>query len=176
MMGRRLALLSLSALLAGAFGMPNRAMGQCRLCTSPTTALTQGAATDTVRIEVEARLDFDQLVVRDGDGPGIARLLPDGSSSVTGSIGAISGRAMVGTVVVRGEPGRFVRIDLPAAIVLHGIRGGTVRLDGLATDLKSSPRLDSEGVLQFRFGGALHVDSGVDGDFRGDVPITVDYL
>jgi hypothetical protein len=31
-------------------------------------------------------------------------------------------------------------------------------------------------MLQFRFGGALHVDGGVDGDFRGDVPITVDYL
>ena len=83
---------------------------------------------------------------------------------------------MVGTVSIRGEPGRFVRIDLPSVIVLHGMRGGTIRLDSLATDLKSAPRLDSEGTLQFRFGGALHVDSNVDGDFRGDVPITVDYL
>jgi hypothetical protein len=176
MTGRRIALLSLGALLAGAFAMPGSAPAQCRLCTSPTTQPTDGVAADTVRIEVEARLDFDQLVVRDGDGPGTARLLPDGSSSVTGSIGAISGRAMVGTVVVHGEAGRFVRIDLPTAIVLHGIRGGTIRLDSLATDLKSAPRLDSEGTLQFKFGGALHVESGIDGDFRGDVPITVDYL
>jgi hypothetical protein len=83
---------------------------------------------------------------------------------------------MVGTIVVHGEAGRFVRIDMPTAITLHGMRGGTIRLDSLVTDLRSSPRLDSEGMLQFRFGGALHVDSIVDGDFRGDVPITVDYL
>jgi hypothetical protein len=42
--------------------------------------------------------------------------------------------------------------------------------------LPAQPRLDSRGTLQFRFGGALHVDGSVDGDFRGDVPITVDYL
>jgi hypothetical protein len=175
MTGPRIALLFLGALLAGAFAMPGPAPAQCRLCTSPTTQPTDVTATGNVRIEVEARLDFDQLVVRDGT-PGTAQLRPDGSSSVSGSIGAMSGRAMVGTVNVRGEPGRFVRIELPTAIVLHGMRGGTIRLDSLVTNLQSAPRLDSEGMLQFRFGGALHVDSSVDGDFRGDVPITVDYL
>ena len=176
MMGRPIALLTMSALLAGAFGMPGQARAQCRLCATPMTQPTEGGTADTVRIEVEARLDFDQIVVRDGEGVGTARLMPDGSSSVTGSIGAISGRAMVGTITVRGEAGRFVRIDMPTAITLHGMRGGTIRLDSLVTDLQSSPRLDSEGMLHFRFGGALHVDSGADGDFRGDVPVTVDYL
>lgn len=175
MTGRRIALLTFGALLAGALGMSAPAPAQCRLCATPTTQPTQGTESDNVRIEIDARLDFDQLVVRDG-GPGTARLQPDGSSTVSGSIGAMSGRAMVGTVSVRGEPGRFVRVDLPSVIVLHGMRGGTIRLDSLVTDLKSAPRLDSEGMLQFRFGGALHVDSNVDGDFRGDVPITVDYL
>lgn len=175
MTGRPFALLPLVALLAGAFGMSAPAPAQCRLCASPTTRPTDATASDTVRIEIDAKLDFDQLVVRDGT-PGTAQLRPDGSSSVSGSIGAMSGRAMVGTVSVRGEPGRFVRIELPGAIVLHGIRGGTIRLDSLVTDLQSAPRLDSEGMLQFRFGGSLHVDSNIDGDFRGDVPITVDYL
>jgi len=175
MTGRRIALLSFGALLAGALGMSAPAPAQCRLCSTPTTLPTQDTNSDNVRIEIDARLDFDQIVLRDGS-PGTARLQPDGTSVVSGSIGAMSGRAMVGTVSVRGEPGRFVRVDLPQQIVLHGIRGGTIRLDSLATDLKSAPRLDSEGILQFRFGGALHVDSNVDGDFRGDVPITVDYL
>ena len=103
-------------------------------------------------------------------------MLPDGTASVSGSIGALSGRAMVGSVVVRGEPGRLVQIGRPASIALYGIGGGSIRLDSLVTDLPAQPRLDSQGTLQFRFGGALHVEGGVDGDYRGDVPITVDYL
>jgi hypothetical protein len=38
------------------------------------------------------------------------------------------------------------------------------------------PRLDSAGTLQFRFGGKLQLSGDVDGEFRGDIAITVDYL
>ena len=176
MLGQRLALRLPVALLVGALAMPEAGQAQCRLCATPTTVVTGENATDAMRIEVQARLDFDQIVLTDGGGTGTARLLPDGSSSTSGAVGAISGRAMVGTVVVRGEPGRLVRVDLPAAIALHGRAGGTIRLDSLVTDLPGQPKLDSQGMLQFRFGGALHVEGNVDGDFRGDVPITVDYL
>ena len=176
MMGRALALLCSGALLAGAFVMPAAAPAQCRLCDDASTQQSAEVAAGPVRIEVQARLDFDQLVVMAGNSTGTARLLPDGTSSVSGSIGAISGRAMVGSVVVRGEPGRLVRIGLPASILLYGRTGGSIRLDSLMTDLPSQPRLDSQGSLQFRFGGALHVEGNADGDFRGDVPITVDYL
>jgi Domain of unknown function (DUF4402) len=176
MTGRAFALLTLAALLGGALAMPAAAPAQCRLCTEPTTDLTGAAVEQGVRIEVQARLNFDQVVVLDNDGLGTARLLPDGSSSTSGSIGLISGRAMVGSVVVRGDPGRLVRINLPGEIALYGIGGGSIRLDSLVTDLPAQPRLDSQGSLQFRFGGALHVQGNVDGDFRGDVPITVDYL
>ena len=175
MTGPRIALLSFGALLAGALGMSGPAPAQCRLCSTPSTQVITSADSDNMRIEIEARLDFDQLVVRDNS-PGSVQLRPDGSSTVSGSVGAMSGRAMVGTVMVHGEPGRFVRVDMPTAITLHGIRGGTIRLDSLVTDLQSAPRLDSEGMLQFRFGGALHFESNADGDFRGDIPITVDYL
>lgn len=176
MMGRVLALSTLPALLAGALLMPGPVRAQCRLCATPTTEAASQAASDVVRIEVQTRLDFDQLVVMDNAAPGTARLLPDGTASVSGSISALSGRAMVGSVVVRGEPGRLVQIGLPGAISLHGIGGGSIRLDSLVTDLPAQPRLDSQGTLQFRFGGALHVEGSVDGDYRGDVPITVDYL
>ena len=176
MMGLRLALPLLGALLAGALAAPATAPAQCRLCKSPTTKLSAEATGEAIRIEVQARLDFDQLVVMDGASPGTARLLPDGTASASGSISAISGRAMVGSVIVRGEPGRLVRIGLPASIALYGFRGGSIRLDSLATDLPTQPRLDSQGSLQFRFGGALHVEGEAEGDYRGDVPITVDYL
>ena len=177
MLGQRLALLSPLALLVGALAMPGEAPAQCRLCSTPTTEVTGEGLTESMRIEVQARLDFDQIVVTGDNGGGTARLLPDGTTSTSGSIGAIGGRAMVGTVVVRGEPGRLLRVDMPAAITLYGrTSSGRIRLDSLITDLPNQPRLDSQGMLQFRFGGALHVDGGVDGDFRGDVPITVDYL
>ena len=175
-MGRVLALSMLAALLAGAVVMPGPVSAQCRLCTVPTTEAASEANPDVVRIEVQTRLDFDQLVVMDNAAPGTARLLPDGTASVSGSISALSGRAMVGSVIVRGEPGRLVQIGLPGSIALYGIGGGSIRLDSLVTDLPAQPRLDSRGSLQFRFGGALHVEGSVDGDYRGDVPITVDYL
>jgi len=38
------------------------------------------------------------------------------------------------------------------------------------------PRLDSGGKLTFRFGGRIRVTGNADGDFRGDLPITVEYL
>ncbi len=176
MTGRLLALSTLGALLSGAFAMPGPAGAQCRLCATPTTESTSKPTSDLVRIEVQTRLDFDQLVVMDNATPGTARLQPDGTASVSGSISALSGRAMVGSVIVRGEPGRLVRIGLPGSIALYGIGGGSIRLDSLTTDLPAQPRLDSRGSLQFRFGGALHVEGGVEGEYRGDVPITVDYL
>lgn len=176
MTGRHSALLVVLALLAGAFAMPAAAPAQCRLCDAPTTDLGSETKAAPVQIEIQARLDFDQLVLMDGASTGVARLLPDGSSSTSGSIGALSGRAMVGSVVIRGEPGRLVRIDLPASIQLFGLAGGTIRVEALATDLPSQPRLDSQGSLMFRFGGELHVQGSVEGDYRGDVPITVDYL
>ena len=176
MTGRAIALLSLVALLGGALAMPGAAGAQCRLCSSPMTSVASDSGEAPIRLEVQARLDFAQVVVIDNPGSGTARLLPDGTSSTSGAIAALSARAMVGSVLLRGEPGRLVRIDLPSSIDLYGLSGGRIRLDSLLTDLPAQPRLDSQGTLQFRFGGALHVEGSVDGDYRGDVPITVDYL
>lgn len=176
MTGRDFALLMPMALLGGALAMPDAAPAQCRLCATPTTQAAADAETQAVRIEVQARLDFDQVIVMDNAGLGTARLLPDGTASTSGSIGSLGARAMVGSVIVRGEPGRLVRIGLPGSISLYGLTGGSIRLDSLVTDLPDQPRLDSQGTLQFRFGGALHVQGNADGDYRGDVPITVDYL
>jgi len=176
MTGRTFAFLSLTALLGGALVMPGAAPAQCRLCQTPTTEAAEEVTAGPVRIEVQARLDFDQLVVMDAALPGMARLLPDGTASTSGAIGAISGRAMVGSVIVRGEPGRMVRIGLPGEIRLYGITGSSIRLDSLVTDLPPQARLDAQGSLQFRFGGSLHIHGNVEGEYRGDVPITVDYL
>ena len=176
MSGLRFASLSAFALVAGAFVLPGAAPAQCRLCDTPTTSSDVPAESTPIRLEVQARLDFDQLILLDSSAAGTARLSPDGSSSTSGALGAMTGRAMVGNVVVHGEPGRLVRIGFPTAIQLYGLTGGTIRLSALTSDLPSAARLDSQGMLQFRFGGELAVSGNVDGEYRGDIPITVDYL
>lgn len=176
MSGPRFALLSPIALLVGAFAVPGAAPAQCRLCDTPTTGPDQSIASMPIRLEVQARLNFDHIVILDSASSGTARIAPDGSTSTSGSIGALSGRAMVGSVIIRGEPGRLVRIGFPDVIRLYGLTGSSIRVRALTSDLPSMARLDSHGMLRFRFGGELEVSGNVEGDFRGDIPITVDYL
>ena len=170
MIGRN-ALLSLA--LAAAIPVP--AAAQCRLCDAPATVRSEEAAKGDVRLEIETSLNFDRLILL-GQGEGSAVLRPDGSSASAGTIADISPRAMVGTVTVHGEAGRTIRIDLPRRIVLHSLSGGEVTFDDVASDLPSLPRLDAGGNLTFRFGGRLRVSGDAEGDYRGDLPITAEYL
>lgn len=153
---------------------PQDASAPCRLCGSDGSVATE-RPTAPVRLEVEASLDFDRLVTT-GAGAGSAELTPDGSRLVSGSVAAMSARAMVGEVLVRGEPGREVRVELPRNIELTGFNGGSIRIESIRSDLPPTPRLDSNGRLSFRFGGIIHVSGNADGDFRGDARIEVDYL
>lgn len=176
MSGLRFALLSPFALLVGAFVVPGAAPAQCRLCDAPTTSPDLAMTAMPIRLEVQARLNFDQVLLLDSTSSGTARIAPDGSSSTSGSVGTLSGRAMVGSVIVRGEPGRLVRIGFPNVILLYGLTGSSIRVRALTSDLPRAARLDSQGMLRFRFGGELAVSGDVEGDYRGDIPITVDYL
>ena len=167
----RTALLCL--LVAAGFAPP--ASAQCRLCDTPTTSRDEPSAKGQVRLEVETSLDFDRLILS-GPGEGSALLRPDGSTSMTGTVAQVSPRAMVGTVTLRGEPGRAVRIGLPRRIVLHSLSGGELTFDDVASDLPSLPHLDGAGTLTFRFGGRLRLNGDAEGDYRGDLPITAEYL
>ena len=171
----RTALLALGLAAAALLVAAPSARAQCRLCETPTTAPVQEEADGKIELQIEAGLDFDRLIVS-GSGEGSATLLPDGSRQVSGSVEAIGLRAMVGEASVRGEPGRLVRIDLPARIELYSISGGRITIDELVTDLPGVPRLDSAGYLKFRFGGRIRLTGTDDGDFRGDLPLTVEYL
>ena len=175
-MSRKLFLRHVLALAAGMATVPaTPAAAQCRLCATPTTTPEQGPGDGPVSLAIETSLDFDRLILL-GTGEGSATLLPNGSRSVSGVIGDLSGRAMVGSAVIRGEPGRAVRIDLPQRIELHSIGGGQILIDDIVSDLPVSARLDSSGSLNFRFGGRLKVSGDAEGDYRGEVPITVEYL
>ena len=174
-MTARTALLAIAITTAASLAAVPDARAQCRLCEKPTTAPSDEAKEKVIELQVEAGLDFDRLVVMDA-GEGSATLLPDGTRQVSGSVEAISGRAMVGEARVRGEPGRSVRIELPSRVDMYSVGGGRITIDRISTDLPPLPRLDSGGKLSFRFGGRIRVSGNSDGDFRGDLPITVEYL
>ena len=168
----RTLLVAMLGLAASALSSPVAA--QCRLCTAPTSEPVADTAAP-VALEVEANLDFDRIVLA-GVGEGSATLRPDGSRQTSGTIVSIGGRAMVGSIVVRGEAGRAVRVSLPSHIALLGINGSEIGIDQVSSDLPSSPRIASDGTLSFRIGGALHIVGDVDGDYRGDFSVDVDYL
>lgn len=167
--------LRLFILAAALTSAPGVAIGQCRLCEQPTTAARPiDAITGDVQIQVETNLSFDRLILADS-GAGAATIRPDGSSAAEGSVTGIGPRATVGTVLVHGDPGRAVRIEVPRRIELYTLSGGRLTLEEVTTDAAAAPRLDSAGNLSFRFGGRLIISGESDGQYQGDLPITVDY-
>ena len=72
----RLAMLSPIALLAGALFMPGAATAQCRLCDAATTVVEPEGDSTPIKLDIQARLDFDQLILRDTSS-GMARLSLD---------------------------------------------------------------------------------------------------
>ena len=176
MLDRICVLFAMLAVVAGPLVAPQRATAQCRLCDGPESEVEAAIATaPAIQLEIEASLDFDRLVVTGPDG-GVARLAADGTRSVSGSVTELTSRAMVGSALIRGEPGRLVRISLPARIDMYGVGGNRISIDGIESDLPASAQLDASGSLSFRFGGRLRIIGDADGDYRGDVPITVEYL
>jgi hypothetical protein len=144
------------------------------LCSTPVTSVTDVQSSDKVTVEIETGLNFDRLVVL-GAGTGSAELRPDGSRLAQGTVADIGPRAMVGTAILHGEPGRFVRVDLPSRIELYSLGGGEIAFDEVTSDLPAMPRLDSSGTLTFRFGGRLRITGDADGDYRGDLAIRAEY-
>lgn len=171
--GPNLLALALAAVAAAAAGA-SPAGGQCRLCDTPTTVRDAAGEGAEVSLEIETSLNFDRLILS-GEGEGAAIIRPDGSRAVEGSVAEVSPRAMVGTAVVRGEPNRVIRVELPRRIALYSLAGGQIIFDDVASDLPALPRLDSAGNLTFRFGGRVRVSGDSDGEYRGELPITVEY-
>lgn len=162
----------LAAIAAAAASSP--ANGQCRLCGTPSTVPVETGPSEDVKLDIETTLDFDRLIIG-GQGSGEAVLRPDGSTLGTGSVTGMAPRARVATVVVHGEPGRALRIDIPRRIDLFSLDGSRLTFDQVLTDADNLPRLDSAGNLTFHIGGRLRFMGDEDGDYRGDMPITVEY-
>lgn len=170
----KLALLIVTA-AAGGSGAQAPAVAQCRLCDQPATQLPTDSPDGDVQLRIETELSFDRLILS-GSGGGAAIIRTDGGSSREGAVVSLSPRATVGMISVHGLPNRAVRVQMPHRIELYSLSGGHISLDDVTSDLSSAPRLDAAGNLSFHFGGRLLVTGDSDGQFRGDLPITVEYL
>jgi len=167
---------TLPALLCAFLLLPAMpAAAQCRLCPEGGQLTEEAPAKVPVQLELETSLDFDTLVLT-GSAGGLARLAPDGSRATQGAVQALSGRAMMGELLIRGEPGRAIQLTMPERIALFGPGGGSLVIQRLSSDLPSAARLDGQGRLRVRFGGELLISGDAEGDYRGDIAITVDYL
>ena len=175
MSGRNALRLCCSLALAAAFAAPAPSSAQCRLCIGDGPSNSRAQDTAPPALEIDTNLSFGGLLLT-GTADGSAVLRPDGSTSVSGGLAGVSGQRMAGTVRVQGEPGRLVRIDIPPRMELHSLSGDVLIIEEIITDLPRAPRLDSAGRLTFRFGGRLLVSGTADGDYRGELPLTVDYL
>lgn len=172
MAGARTLVFMLAASAAAA--MPRPAAAQCRLCETPTTSSAENTVNQDVQLEIETSLDFDRLILSAAS-EGTAFIRPDGSTLATGSVASVGPCARFATVVVRGEPGRTLRIDVPRRIELFALNGGRLTFDQVVTDAPELPKLDSAGNLTFHIGGRLRFIGAEEGDYRGDLPVTVEY-
>jgi len=175
MTGSKLLAATLALVAALSLTDAREAQAQCRLCDQPTTDRPESSTSDDVQLQIETNLNFDRLILT-GPGNGAATIRPDGSSGAEGSVAQVGPRAMVGTVLVHGQPGRAVRVQLPRRIELYSLSGARITLDDVASDVSAAPRLDAAGNLSFRFGGRLILSGDADGQYRGDLPVTVEYL
>ncbi len=157
------------------FASAPSAAAQCLLCApDKVDGDTLRKADVPLRIDVETQLDMGRVAV--GAMGGEVEVDPvSGARRVRGDVVDLGGFALTGVVTVRGEPGAEVRVILPATVDLEGGHGRTARVTGLTTDLSAAPRLGPDGRLQFRFGGRLQIAGLDDGDYRGRIPVTVEY-
>ncbi len=156
---------------------PSASAAPCLLCDQSSGNAHRPAPVNEelpLRIEISAALDFSRVAT--GRSGGSVTVDPvSGQRRLSGDVRDLGGMALTGEALVSGTPGRAVRIAMPAEITLDGDQGRSARVVDVLTDLGPAPRLGPDGRLRFRFGGRLTVASDADGNYRGRIPISVEY-
>lgn len=164
----RIALLPAALLLAA---LPVQAQEACRLCYSDPGAKP---GERPLRLEIFADLSFSKLAMT-GQGSGSATVAAQGGKQTSGNIVDLGGMAVSGRGRISGEPGREVRVDLPGQVPMSAGGGGEAELTQFTTDLPARPVIGADGALEFSFGARLVVRGSGGGNYRGRIPISVDY-
>lgn len=152
--------------------MPAPAQDSCRLCYS-SPGSTPGER--PLSIEIYADLSLGKLALTGRSG-GSVTVDPESSGKRTqGEMLDLGGSTITGRGLIRGEPLRDVRVDLPDRVPMAAPDGSEAELTGFSTNLPAHPVLDSNGRLEFTFGAKLIVRGSRGGNYRGRIPISVDY-
>ncbi len=159
-----LALLAIPAPVAG--------QDACRLCFS-SDGLAEGERPLT--IEIQTNLVFSRLALSGNEGGSAAIDPQSGSKRTDGGMIDLGGLSVQGRGRISGAPRRPVRIDMPRQVTMSAADGSSAELTDLVTDLPANPMLDGDGTLEFTFGGKMSVKGRQGGNFRGRIPISVDY-
>ncbi len=87
----------------------------------------------------------------------------------------LGGLSFQGRARITGEPLRPVRIELPRSVRLRSPSGAEAELTDFTTDLPPVAMLDADGTLAFNFGAKIQSKDAQGGNFRGRIPIRVEY-
>jgi hypothetical protein len=145
----------------------------CKLCAEAREEAARERA--PIDINIESGINFSRMALL-SHGDGEAAIDPlSGQQRTSDNLLDLGGFAFSGRARVTGEPLQPVRVDLPGSVTLHSPGGGAAELTDFTTDLPDQPMLDASGNLEFTFGGRLRTLDGGTGNFRGRIPIRVDY-
>jgi hypothetical protein len=173
-MFRHLINMTYVALLIAAAPFPVQAQSACQLCAAA-PSVPQPNPVRVLQIEIDATLDFSTAAHSDS-GEGSIEIDPrTGQRRVTGGLIGLGGLALKGTVRLKGEPLRHVRITLPSSIMMQSTLGATAEIQKISADVSADPVLGLDGTLVFSFGGRMIVRGGAAGEFHGRIPITAEY-
>lgn len=158
------------AALAALVSTPLAGQEACRLCYSESTA----AGVRPLTIEIWADLNFNKMALAGRSG-GSAEIDSQGGKRTDGGLIDLGGTAVSGRGRITGEPGRAIRVDLPAQVAMTSTDGAKGELSDFTSNLPANPRLNAAGELEFSFGARLNLHGSQGGNFRGRIPISVDY-
>jgi hypothetical protein len=126
-------------------------------------------------ITIESSLQVGRLALIGRD-DGSAVIDPQtGAKRVGANMVDLGGLTFQGKATVTGQPLKPIRIELPQRVLLHSPSGAEAELSDFRTDLPGVAMLDAHGVLEFSFGATLSTKGAQGGDFRGRIPIRVEY-
>jgi uncharacterized protein DUF4402 len=162
--------------VAAPFAAPSGAYAQsaCRLCEDTGPIMPQARPARPLHIDIDTGIDFDRMALIDYQG-GQAEIDPQTGQRRLTRLLDLGGLAMRGSVVIRGEPGRAVRVDLPDEVIMRAPGGRRIELRDVRSDLPAQPRIGSDGELRFSFGGRIIVDGDDVGSFRGRMRVSAEY-
>ena len=145
----------------------------CTLCEKFSDKSADGE--QPLRIEIISGLDFSRMALA-GSEDGSARIDPATGSKVTNQgLIDLGGMSFQGRARVTGTALRQVRIELPHQVTLSSPMGEQAELTDFVSDVPAISLLDARGTLEFQFGARLSTMDAAGGNFRGRIPIRVDY-